>query len=161
MKVRKFIFLFLGLALPVLVFVFLKLFGKNQFEVPLLYENGVETVPAGCNFAYGIPYVVDDSVRSKIGYGSLPLVVLNFQDHSRKLEKAVMDFGGEVLLVERKDMKVRPEELELLKKCVFLLDSNHSIILVDQQNRIRGAYDTNLDELDRLVAEMRIILKRY
>jgi protein SCO1 len=37
----KGIYLFLLILLPVLIFLFLKGFGKNQFDIPVLYPNGV------------------------------------------------------------------------------------------------------------------------
>lgn len=38
---KKTIFLILTLAIPVSVFLFLKLFGTNTFEVPFLFEKGI------------------------------------------------------------------------------------------------------------------------
>ena len=38
---RKSLLLVFTLAIPVSVFLFLKIFGNNQFEVPVLYENGI------------------------------------------------------------------------------------------------------------------------
>lgn len=37
----KGILLFLLILLPVLIFLFLKIFGANQFDIPVLYSNGV------------------------------------------------------------------------------------------------------------------------
>lgn len=38
---KKTIFLILTLAIPVSIFVFLKLFGSNTFEVPYLFDEGI------------------------------------------------------------------------------------------------------------------------
>jgi len=38
---KKLLFLILTLAIPVSIFLFLKIFGNNEFEVPILYENGI------------------------------------------------------------------------------------------------------------------------
>jgi protein SCO1/2 len=38
---KKFIFLILTLAIPVSIFLFLKIFGNNEFEVPVLFEDGL------------------------------------------------------------------------------------------------------------------------
>jgi hypothetical protein len=38
---KKFIFLILTLAIPVSIFLFLKIFGNNEFEVPVLFEEGL------------------------------------------------------------------------------------------------------------------------
>lgn len=38
---KKSIFLFLLIALPVMIFLFLKLFGRNEFMIPVYYEQGL------------------------------------------------------------------------------------------------------------------------
>lgn len=38
---KKGIFLILTLAIPVAIFLFLKIFGSNEFEVPILFESGI------------------------------------------------------------------------------------------------------------------------
>ena len=38
---KKYLFLLLTLALPVSIFLFLKIFGSNEFEVPVLFEKGI------------------------------------------------------------------------------------------------------------------------
>lgn len=38
---KKFVFLILTLAIPVSIFLFLKIFGNNEFEVPVLFEEGL------------------------------------------------------------------------------------------------------------------------
>lgn len=38
---KKFIFLVLTLAIPVSIFLFLKIFGNNEFEVAVLFEEGL------------------------------------------------------------------------------------------------------------------------
>jgi protein SCO1/2 len=42
---KKLLFLVLTLAIPVSIFLFLKYFGSNEFEVPLLFENGIDGCP--------------------------------------------------------------------------------------------------------------------
>ena len=38
---KKFFFLILTLAIPVSIFLFLKIFGNNEFVVPVLFEDGI------------------------------------------------------------------------------------------------------------------------
>ena len=38
---KKSIFLFLLIALPVIIFLFLKFFGRNEFTIPVYYEQGL------------------------------------------------------------------------------------------------------------------------
>jgi hypothetical protein len=78
MQGKKIIILFLGLALPGLVFVFLKMFGKNQFDVPLLHEQGVTDVDTSCLYDYPVPYTVPDSILQKLYAKNKSLIVVNF-----------------------------------------------------------------------------------
>ena len=52
---KKTIFLILTLAIPVSIFLFLKIFGTNEFEVPFLFEKGVPGCPND-----SIPHKVPD-----------------------------------------------------------------------------------------------------
>jgi hypothetical protein len=46
--------------------------------------------------------------------------------------------------------------------CAFRVNEPWSVVLLDNQNRIRGYYDgSRRDEMDRLDLEMSIILKKY
>lgn len=50
--------LLLILVLPVLIYVFLQAFGENKYDIPVYYENGVDTLVAGCNYTseqYKVP----------------------------------------------------------------------------------------------------------
>lgn len=38
---KKIVFLFLLIGLPVLIFLFLKFFGRNEFTIPVYYEQGL------------------------------------------------------------------------------------------------------------------------
>ena len=38
---KKSVFLFLLIALPVIIFLFLKFFGRNEFTIPVYYEQGL------------------------------------------------------------------------------------------------------------------------
>lgn len=48
MNKTKAILLFLLLVLPVLIYLFLQGFGRNQFAIPIYYENGLLDVPEAC-----------------------------------------------------------------------------------------------------------------
>jgi hypothetical protein len=53
-------------------------------------------------------------------------------------------------------------ENEKLKRCVFFLSDVQDLVLVDATGVIRGQYlSTDRDEMDRLITEIAIILKRY
>jgi hypothetical protein len=159
---KKALFLFLGLVLPLLVFVFLKMFGKNEFEVPLLYEQGVEKKPQGCDIVYTSPYRVADTIAAQLSEDRSPLLLINFADPSVRLRAIVRSFGNDVKLVNDDEIKLGTDQLNFIKKCVLLIENPNTLVMMDKQNRIRGYYDgTDRDDLDRLEAEVNIILKKY
>jgi hypothetical protein len=46
--------------------------------------------------------------------------------------------------------------------CLLRVDEPWSVVLLDQQNKIRGFYDgSRRDEMDRLDTELSILLKQY
>jgi hypothetical protein len=160
---KKVLFLFLGLVLPLMIFVFLKMFGKNEFEVPLLYERGVEKKPMGCDISYNAPYRVPDSVAIRLFTEQRPaLLLINFGEPTVRLRAIARSLGNEVKLVNESEMSMPAEKLSFIKSCVLLIEKPNTLVMLDDQNRIRGYYDgTDRDDLDRLEAEVNIILKKY
>ena len=58
-KTRKFIVLLFTLLIPVAIFIFLRLFGRNEFDVAVYYTQGVDTVAVDCSFEsvpHKVPY---------------------------------------------------------------------------------------------------------
>ena len=162
MTSKKILFLFLGLVLPVLVFVFLKMFGKNEFNVPLLYDKGVSEVPQNCDISYSSPYFVPDSVIQAFSLSEKTLWLINFSDSSPRLTDIAAAFDADVQLVDRDQFKLSGDRINFIRQCIFLIKSPHSVVMIDGKNQIRGHYDgSDRDELDRLEAEINIILKKY
>lgn len=60
-KSFKAVFLVIILGIPALIFVFLKMFGVNQFDLPVYYENGVDTAFTDCEFKKGQHVIPDFS----------------------------------------------------------------------------------------------------
>ncbi len=48
------------LLLPVLIYLFLKAFGENQYAIPVLYEDGVDSSLFQCDFEVGKQHYVPD-----------------------------------------------------------------------------------------------------
>jgi hypothetical protein len=159
---KKVLFLFLALLLPVCVFVFLKMFGKNEFAVPLIHADGVSQKPSGCDIQYAVPYVLHDSIMVKFTSEKSRLVVLNFGEESAKLKLLLKEFNSDVFYADSKVLSgIWPEQIKFIKECVLLVATN-SIVLIDSKKQIRGYYDgSDRDEVDRLEAELNIITKRY
>src|SRR5437899_2470523 len=74
---KKIVYLLLALALPGLIFIFLKLFGKNHFDIPVYYMEGVSDLPVECMGSHKGQYILADSILRTIGWknGDALLVV--------------------------------------------------------------------------------------
>ncbi|MGY6559542.1 MAG: SCO family protein [Nitritalea sp.] len=46
------------LLVPILIFLFLKAFGENQYDIPLLFEDGVENVYHDCVYDEGVQHTI-------------------------------------------------------------------------------------------------------
>lgn len=58
---KKSVFLFLLIALPVLIFLFLKSFGRNEFTIPVYYQKGVgDSLSTPCLDGSKEQYVIKD-----------------------------------------------------------------------------------------------------
>jgi len=63
-KFQKILFLCILLAFPILVFLFLRTFGDNHYEIPVFYATGVESTFTECNFSEGQHYIPDFSFEA-------------------------------------------------------------------------------------------------
>lgn len=185
---KKSLLLFFALLLPIIIYVFLKFFGKNEFNVPVLFADSV-TVSIPCQaYSYPVPYHIPDSVLRKFSWNthdSLTIVVFDDENttsqHERKIaiNRVFDQFKTEPLQVIRvyhtpplaqSDSDSRLERVQLeeetfhrIRNCIFLLSSEHDAVIVDSKKRIRGQYSlTKRDDADRMIMqEMNILFKRY
>lgn len=184
---KKLLFLFLALLLPVLIFLFLKTFGKNEFNVPVLFADSV-TVPVACNeYSYRTPYVVADSVLQKIawnGNDSLTIIVFDDGNNTNRNERKIhrtrifTEFKTEPLHVVHiynnatvtdakaarlTTLSLAEEDFFRIRNCTFLLSPPNDAVIIDRKKQIRGQYNlTNRDDADRMIMqEMNILFKRY
>ena len=160
----KIILLTLALLLPVAIFVFLKMFGRNEFQVPPLFEQGAIAAPENCNFSYASPYVVPDSVITNLRLTRADsLYVLYFDPSLRPaMDRLGAEFKWAHVTIVPPSAFGNKTELRLLKECVLLMEPSASVALLDQKNRIRGHYNgSDRDDVDRLTVEMKIILKQF
>jgi hypothetical protein len=165
MKGKKIILLTLALILPIAVFIFLKMFGRNEFNVPVMYQKGAIKAPGNCGFSYRTPYVIPDSVSTALEFSpgdSLNVIYFDpsLSEHINRISSDIK--GNAFKIITPAQLAVLKMDTSLLKQCIFLMDPDQSVILVDNHNRLRGYYNgSDRDEMDRLIIEMNIILKRY
>ncbi|MFZ6002220.1 MAG: hypothetical protein ACOYW3_17035 [Bacteroidota bacterium] len=155
MKSKKILYLFLALLLPGLIFVFLKKFGKNEFNLPVYYTDGV--TENKCGWVYSTPYVLPDSLWAYEKKKATLFVVSEDVEGRKNLKKLIRDFDQNEYTVA-----VVPSHLTQLRECVLLASEVWGVVLVDDKKQIRGYYDpTTREEIDRLRMEMSILLKKY
>ncbi len=163
---KKIIFLFLALILPALVFVFLKRFGKNEFKIPIYYQNGVDSVNTVCGTHYTQPYHLPDSVLEKTGWhAGLPsLFVLDsvVKENSEFNRLAVTFDAEEFQVIGINPAKFGADTFRRWSSCVLMVKTPANVVLVDNEKRIRGYYSIGTrEETDRLIVELQILLKKY
>lgn len=161
---KKLIYLLVALILPGIIFVFLKMFGRNEFTIPVYYQQGVADVQGTCSGDYKSPYQVPDSIMSRIRSSQMPLPVLVVADSSGSMKRGMIHLQEQIAA---RDFDLvfstgsdRPWDQWLA--CFFFLKKPWSAVLVDSENRIRGYYNPKTrEEVDRLAVEMKILLKQY
>lgn len=163
MKGKKTLFLFLALLLPVAVFLFLKIFGRNEFDVPVLHQDSIPSISPDCHFRYSTPYRIPDSVMTRMANGGDSLVVVYFDgSRSTVMKRISVEFDADPVRNVLVQDIAKTAEVPFLKRCVFLMEDEMSVALVDARRRIRGYYNGNdRDDVDRMIVEIKIILKKY
>lgn len=176
LMVRKGLLLFLALMLPVSIFLFLHYFGKNEFEVPVLFQTADE-LPTDCNIEHRFPYKVKSAEVDVTGgcvvLFSSGLSGKMFDDTMFELSRLQDEFGkraprvivlkktGDHLPSVKNEIALNSAKYTNEQRCVFLAGTN-LLVLVDAESHIRGLYaDTSLKEIDRLILELKIIFKQY
>lgn len=164
MRSKQFIILISALILPVSIFLFLKIFGKNEFDVPPLYQEGKVEVYEDCNTHITTPYLLPDSIIIKWENGTnAQLFLLNFSNAKTVDQRVTHEIGeGMIQIVLASSLHYDSATFSNLKKCILLLSEPNDLVLIDRERRIRGYYNGNSrDEVDRLLVEANIILKNY
>ena len=153
---KKYIFLFLALLLPILVFLFLKFFGRNEFDIPIQFVNGVpDSLQCEALHSKG-QYILPDSIFKVNTLMGANLIVGGDESFVSRLKE---DFTGkDWQIIFTKDMT---DSLKI-KNCILFLKKPWTAVLVDNQKRIRGYYALHhRDDMDRLIVDMAILTKKY
>jgi hypothetical protein len=163
MKGKKILLLFLALMLPACVFLFLKFFGKNQFDVPLLYQEG--KIDAGnCEINYPTPYVLPDSFMNAFNNKEkASVLLLDFSDSKTNFDRVQQEFNEDQVAIKHiSSLNNDLSKRNFIRDCIVLLKAPSNLVLIDSLKRIRGYYNSNnREDIDRLLLELNIILKNY
>lgn len=162
---KKFVYLFLALLVPGLVFVFLKYAGSNKFDVPNLPEPG-KPLHSDCVGNVEGPYAVPDSVWKFVPERGKPAHVVVFSDRgldATEVSGAIREeIGSAVSFVMGGSLAFDSAGQSRWKSCVFLLQPPAQSVLLDSEGRIRGHYDLrSREETDRLRVELKILTESY
>ncbi len=158
---RKTIFLILVFLLPISIYLFLKFFARNEFDIPVFYKESID-LKAGCDYKYTVPYKVPDSIASVLNSKKTRAVlVVDAISRAKQLTKIREQFLMEELtIVYLTDLN--EQRTSLWKNCFLFLSPPYSVLLMDDQNQIRGYYSlSNLDDSDKMEVELKILLKKY
>lgn len=163
MKGKKIILLILALLLPACIFLMLKMFGKNQFDVTPLFTEEIPELSSECaQRKIAVPYHIPDSVLNRLPFNSDSLLCIHFDDGSAEandqLQRVVEQFGNDPLQVTSSNSLTNSN----WRQCIFFLKEPFNVVVVDRKGRIRGQYEAeDRDEIDRLITEVTILLKKY
>jgi len=157
---KKITYLLVALALPGLIFIFLKIFGKNHFDIPVYYKEGITDSLKECSVMRHGQYTLADSVLKS--FGCKNDVTCLFVDASEVNNKEMLQLkqsysDNQLQIIALKG--IESSRMSRIKKCVLFLKEPWKAVLVDKQKRIRGYYAfTSLEETDRLSVEVDILL---
>src|SRR5690606_27041189 len=160
MKSRQVIILLVALIFPSCIFIFLKIFGKNRFDVQPMFVNEVPAVSSACGVEYTLPYQVADSVLQRIGIGGNRAAYVYFVDEGRErvFTRVYERYENDPVTATRLD----PKQDSIIRKCIFLLEEPFDVVLVESNGVIRCQYDSReRDEIDRLITEIAILIEKY
>jgi hypothetical protein len=183
---KKIVYLFLALVFPIAIFLFLKQFGRNEFNVePLLQQS--EKAPASCEgFAYQFPYTIADSILSQFEWSisdSLRLVLFDnstleeAHERSTQIARVLKEIPGtdyrivyystfEILKTKFTDSRLislkDTANLSVIRSCALWLPPYEDVVLINSKKEIIGKYSLlNREDADRLILEMKILLRQY
>jgi hypothetical protein len=151
----------------VLIFLFLKGLGTNKFEIPIYYTDGVPSqqrfdcvYPEG---EYRINWPADFNLQTP---AALFVGADTFDRNMLRRIGRNHETGVQVYLLDTVETRVEGITMEQRSKdqiikllhCTFASDTTGQWILIDDEQRIRGYYNTSLEEQDRLLNEISILM---
>ena len=166
------------LVVPALIFIFLRLFGENKFDVPVQHPDGLN-IP-GCqkqNAPHQVPaidslgldqpvyhliyvqgepvdrYKLNELKRISLNNPDVSLLLFFYNEPSASLAENYREQNWNIFIMEN-------EQLEELNRCGFGNITKHPLIFTDPEQHIRGYYDIDRKkELDRLEGEIKILME--
>lgn len=143
--------------------------GRNEFTIPVYYSSHIPSDSLGCEITAQAPYQV--SLPEFTGTGDKVILLdggeeLINQSERNNLIRRIRNNGPSDMDIviyspatshPSSKITLVPAESWEQFKCVFFTVEDRQLILLDEQNRIRGYYSLDLDEVDRLLVELEIL----
>ena len=159
MNIKKTIILLVGLVLPVGIFLFLKIFGENKFDVQPLFQTELPAEIKGCG-EVTVPYTLPAEIVQEFSTKESMVSVVLVGSELERLSRVQDQFGSDPVSIMRVEAGASRGG-KSLKDCVFLLTAPYDVVLLDQQGVIRGQYSSDdRNEVDRLILEISIMLNK-
>ncbi len=176
-NIKKILFLIAALIIPSMVYVFLRGFGNNKFEIPVYYSEGItiEGCTSDIKKAHFVNFENYDLEGAQLFFFSQWIKSNEFLRQCKRIKTkpyhvAFTAISDTVMHNELGNTLVVKDEAQLFKiaNCALVIGQDSAIsiplynqlILVDADKRIRGYYDGNdIEDMDRLDIELDILSK--
>lgn len=163
---------------PVFVFLFLKKYGTNQFELPIYYEDGnplAECDRGGQVHELAIEILLENDIQTPVLF-YIPAIQPNkyysdlknvLQKHSGVNLTSLIKKGSSDEQEGITSLILSPDNYLQFINCELILGEDrwlqagigNKYVLIDNMRRIRGYFDcTQLSEIERLDTELDILL---
>jgi 23S rRNA U2552 (ribose-2'-O)-methylase RlmE/FtsJ len=165
-KLTKIFVISVVLLLPVLVFLFLKQFGSNEFVLPVYYEEGhpFEECYSDAQAHHVSAEFAKTYLRSKTSLVTFEGASVN--DYLYDLQNVLKKYP-EVKVIKINFCCISEESKQKILNCELVLGEDRFIdklimnkyVLIDSARQIRGYFEVDdLDEINRLDMELDILL---
>jgi protein SCO1 len=154
---NKGLVLFFSLLLPILLFLFLKYFGNNKYEIQKY------------NFECEIKLEDIDNLNNTLSLNEIKVLDIRIDDNSKLIDnyinKVFLNKKIKIITLSEQDrnlnwidLLISKSTLDKLLKCYSANSLKSFVLLLDKKNTLRGIYNIELQsEIERLNVEIDIL----
>ena len=154
---NKGLVLFFSLLLPILLFLFLKYFGNNKYEIQKY------------NFECEIKLEDIDDLNDALSLNEIKVIDIRIDDNSKLIDnyinKVFLNKKIKIITLSEQDrnlnwfdLLISKSTLDKLLKCYSANSHKSFVLLLDRKNTLRGIYNIELQsEIERLNVEIDIL----
>ena len=154
---NKGLVLFFSLLLPILLFLFLKYFGNNKYEIQKF------------NFECEIKLEDIDDLNDALSLNEIKVIDIRIDDNSKLIDnyinKVFLNKKIKIITLSDQDrnlnwfdLLISKSTLDKLLKCYSANSLKSFVLLLDRKNTLRGIYNIELQsEIERLNVEIDIL----